>query len=70
MTFTWSKSCVLIDMTTRDAEEDNPAIIAPTGVTFTITNAKLYVLVVTLSAEDDLKIKMIQHLLVNIITYC
>ena len=42
-------------MTTRDAEEDNPAIIAPTGVTFTITNAKLYVLVVTLSAEDDLK---------------
>ena len=57
-------------MTTRDAEEDNPAIIAPTGVTFTITNAKLYVLVVTLSAEDDLKMKMIQHLLVNIITYC
>ena len=57
-------------MTTRDAEEDNPPIIAPLGVTFTITNAKLYVLVVTLSAEDDLKIKMIQHLLVNIITYC
>ena len=30
-------------MTTRDAEGDHPGIKAPKGVTFTITNAKLYV---------------------------
>ena len=28
---TWSKNCVLADMTTRDAEGDNPAIVAPSG---------------------------------------
>ena len=40
-------------MTTKDAEGDNPAINAPTGATFTITDAKLYVPVVNLQTEDN-----------------
>ena len=43
-------------MTVRDAEGDNPAIIAPLGLEFQITDTKLYVLVVTLSKENDIKL--------------
>ena len=45
-------------MTTRDAENNNdpPAIVAPPGATFKITDIKLYVLVVTLSKENDIKL--------------
>ena len=43
-------------MTTGAAKGDNSAIIPPTGATFTITNAKIYVLVVTLLTEDDNKL--------------
>ena len=53
---TWSKNCVLVDMTERDAEGDNPAIVAPTGLEFKITDTKLYVPVVTLSKENDTKL--------------
>ena len=35
---TWSKNRVLIDMTERDAEGDNAAIVAPTGLEFKITH--------------------------------
>ena len=35
---------------------DNPAINAPAGATFTITDAKWFVPVVTLSAEDKNKL--------------
>ena len=52
MILTWSKNCVLA-ITTRDAEGDNPAIVAPTGLEFKITDTKLYVPVVTLSKEND-----------------
>ena len=38
---TWSKNCVLADMT-ADADAD-PAIVAPSGATFKITDTKLYV---------------------------
>ena len=31
---TWSKNCVLADMTTKDAEGDNLAIVAPLGLEF------------------------------------
>ena len=34
---TWSKNWVFSNMTTRDAEGDNPAIVAPTGLEFQIT---------------------------------
>ena len=46
----WSKNCVLADMTTRDAQVNNPAIVAPSG------DIKLYVPVVTLSKENDTKL--------------
>ena len=50
------KNCVLADMTTRDAEGDNPAIVAPALLTFEMTDTKLYVPVVTLSKENDKKL--------------
>ena len=53
---TWSKNCVLADMTRRNAQGDNPAIVAPTGLEFKITDTKLYVPVVTLSKENDTKL--------------
>ena len=51
---TWSKNCVLADMTV-DATA-NPAIVAPSGAKFKITDTKLYVPVVTLSKENDIKL--------------
>ena len=56
LTLTWSKNCVSTDITTIAAQGDNPATAAPTGATFKITDCKLYVLVVTLSAENDNKL--------------
>ena len=48
---TWSKNCALADMTANAAA--NPAIVAPTGLEFKITNTKLYVPLVTLSTKND-----------------
>ena len=45
---TWSKNCVLADMTAVS----NP----PTGLEFQITDKKLYIPVVTLSKENDKKL--------------
>ena len=59
LTLTWSKKCVLTDITTQPAREyqgDNPrrpVINPPTNATFQITDTKLYAPVVTLSTEDD-----------------
>ena len=52
---TWSKNCVLADMTRRNAQGNNPAIVPPAEITFEITDTKLYVPVVTLSKENDTK---------------
>ena len=52
---TWSKNCVLADMTRRNALGNNPAIVPPRRLKFQITGTKLYVPVVTLSAENDKK---------------
>ena len=43
-------------MSKRDAEGDNPAIVAPPGLEFKITDTKLYVPAVTLSKENDIKL--------------
>ena len=51
---TWTKNCVLAGMTV-DADAD-PAIVAPTGLELQITDAKLYVPVVTLSKENNIKL--------------
>ena len=51
---TWSKNCVLADMTAH-ADAD-PAIVAPSGAKFKIKDTKWYVPVVTLSKENDTKL--------------
>ena len=51
---TWSKNCVFVDMT-ENALVD-PAIVAPTESELKITDTKLYVPVVTLSKENDIKL--------------
>ena len=43
-------------MTTRNTQGDNPAIVAPSGAKFKITDTKLYVPVVTLSKENHIKL--------------
>ena len=53
---TWSKNCVLADMTRRNAQGNNPAIVPPAELEFKITDTKLYVPVVTLSKENDAKL--------------
>ena len=57
LVLTWSKSCALTDVTLRAAGNNNdpPAIVAPTGLKFQITDTKLYIPVVTLSTENDKK---------------
>ena len=56
--FNLVKNCALADMTVRAAGNNNdpPAIIAPTGLEFQIAGTKLYVLVVTLSKQNDKKL--------------
>ena len=56
---TWFKNCVLIRKSTRDADYDEPIyrkIDNPENRLFQITDTKLYVPVVTLSKENDIKL--------------
>ena len=56
---TWYKKCVITSKATRrEVGSDNPVdeINYPTGATFKINDTKLYVPVVTLSAQDDNKL--------------
>ena len=43
-------------MTRRNEQGNNPAIDPPAEITFETTDTKLYVLVVTLSKENDIKL--------------
>ena len=58
MILTWSKNYALVNMTARSAGNNNdpPAIVAPTGLEFQITDIKFYLPVVTLSKENDKKL--------------
>ena len=56
MILTWSKNCVLADLTRRNVQGNNPAIVPPRELEFELTDTKLYVPVVTLSKENDTKI--------------
>ena len=58
LVLTWSQNCALADMTARAAGNNNdpPAIGAPTGLEFQITDTKLHIPVVTLSKENDKRI--------------
>ena len=56
---TWFKNCVLIDKSTREADYDAPIVREidnPENAIFEITNTKLYVPVLTLSKENDIKL--------------
>ena len=56
---TWFKNCVLIDKLTRDSDYDEPIdrkIYIPVNAIFQTTDTKLYVLVVRLSKENDIKL--------------
>ena len=53
---TWSENCVITSKATRDAAPAVDAINNPTGTIFKIRETKLYVPVVTLSAENDNKL--------------
>ena len=56
---TWFKSCVLIRKLTRDTDYDEPInrkIDITENAVFQITDRKLYVPVVTLSNENDIKL--------------
>ena len=55
---TWSENCALADITVRASGNNNdpPAIVAPNGLKFQITDTKLYVPVVTLPKENDKKL--------------
>ena len=60
LTLTWSEKCVITSKATREADPDaDPAVDEinnPTNATFKIKDTKLYVPVVTLSAENDNKL--------------
>ena len=60
LALTWSKSCVLTSKATRKANPDADPVVneinISTNATFKITDTKLYVPVVTLSAENDNKL--------------
>ena len=53
LTITWSENCVITSKATRDADRAVVGINNPTNAVFKITDGKLYVPVVTLSAEND-----------------
>ena len=59
LTLTWFENCVIKSKATREADPDaDPAVAGinnPTNATFKVTDCKLYVPVVTLSAENDNK---------------
>ena len=53
---TWSKNCVSVDMTRRNAQGNNPAIVPPAELEFKIADRKLHVPIVGLSKENDIKL--------------
>ena len=57
---TWFKTCVLIDKLTRDADYNaNPRVSEinnPENAIFQMTDTKLYVSVVSLSKENNIKL--------------
>ena len=54
----WNKNCVITSLERRQVDAGPPVVRdnAPTGATLSITDCKLYVLVVTLSKDDEIKL--------------
>ena len=59
MTLAWFKNCVIASRAKREANPDANPVVAgiknPTGATSRIIDTKLYVPVITLSAQNDSK---------------
>ena len=53
----WNKNCVITSLERRQVDAGPPVVRdnAPTGAAFSITDCKLYVPVVTLSKDDEIK---------------
>ena len=54
----WNKNCVITSLEGRQVDAEPPVVRynAPTGATLSITDCKLYVPVVTLSKDDEIKL--------------
>ena len=54
----WNKNCVITSLERRQVDVGPPVVTdnAPTGATLSITDCKLYVPVVTLSEDDEIKL--------------
>ena len=54
----WNKNCVITSLERRQVDAGPPVVRdnAPTGATLSITDCKLYVPVVTLSKDDEIKL--------------
>ena len=54
----WNKNCIITSIQKREVEAARPARIgdAPTGATLAINDCKLYIPVVTLSKDDEIKL--------------
>ena len=54
----WNKNCVITSLERRQVDAGRPVVRdnAPTGATLSITDCKLYVPVVTLSKDDEIKL--------------
>ena len=54
----WNKNCVITSLERRQVDAGPPVVrdSAPTGATLSITDCKLYVPVVTLSKDDEIKL--------------
>ena len=55
----WNKNCVITSLERRQVDADVDPVVrdnAPTGATLSITDCKLYVPVVTLSKDDEIKL--------------
>ena len=54
----WNKNCVITSLERRQVDAGPPVVggNAPTGATLSITDCKLYVPVVTLSKDDEIKL--------------
>ena len=51
----WSKNCAITSKATQDANPAVAAVNKQTGATLAIADGKLFVPVVTLSTQDDIK---------------
>ena len=54
----WNKNCVITSLEQRQVDAGSPVVRenAPTGATLSITDCKLYVPIVTVSKDDEIKL--------------